>query len=114
MGRSEAKFGSESEGEEGKKEEAESAVGHLDIGEGEGGEDESLEEVVAADAGHDAALAEGISGIVVELKHLGGGGEIEVVVVRSLIVLGVYGCGYADDEDNGREDQEERGEVGGP
>ncbi len=92
----EAEFGGESEGEEGEKEETEGAISHLNVGEGEDGEDQVLQEVVAADAGHDAALAEGIGGVVVELEHLRGGGEVEVVVVGGLIGLGVYSRGEAD------------------
>jgi len=51
---------------------------------------------------------------VVELEHLRGGGEVEVVVVGGLIGLGVYSRGDADQEDDGGEDQEERDEAGGP
>ena len=82
----EAELGGQTPGQEGEQNEPEGAVGHLEVGERERDEQHGLQEVVAADAGGDAALAEGLRGVVVELKHFGGSGEVEVVVVALLVL----------------------------
>jgi len=103
----EAELVGQAVGHEGEKEEAEGAVRHLHICERQRGEDHGLEEVAAADAGHDAALAEGIGGVVVELKHLDGSGEIEVVVVGGLILAGVHAGAKTDKEEDGEHEEQE-------
>jgi len=99
--------------QEGEQEEAEGTIGHLDVFEWKRGEDQGLEEVAAADAGHDAALAEGIGGVVVELKHLDGRGEIKVVVVGGLILAGVDAGAKPGDEDDGEQEEQEGDGAGG-
>jgi hypothetical protein len=87
-------------GHVGEKEETEGAVSHLDVFERERGEDHGLEEVAAANAGHDATFAEGVRGVVVELNHFDWSGEVEVVIVGHLIQGGVDARANPGDEDN--------------
>ena len=109
----EAELVGQAVGNEGEEEEAEGSVRHLDVCERKRGQDHGLEEVAAADAGHDAALAEGIGSVVVELQHFDGSCEIEVVVVGGLILASVHARANPGNEEEGEQEHQEGDGAGG-
>ena len=104
--RGKPKCASQTIGEEGEQNKPQSPVGHLDILDGKSNENQGLDEVVATDAGDDAALAEGVCSMVVELKHFDRSAKIIVVVVGGLILARMHSCAKSDGEDQGYGKQE--------